>query len=66
MAENRQFKYAEKITSSGFSKTLAERVDAYFEALAARRAAVQAVAICCSVPSCQAVRAATALVHTVC
>jgi len=32
MAENRQFKYAEKITSSGFSKALAERVDAYFEA----------------------------------
>ena len=31
MAENGQLKYKEKITSSGFSKALAERVDAYFE-----------------------------------
>jgi len=30
MVENRQFKYAQKVTSSGFSKTLSQRIDYYF------------------------------------
>ncbi len=31
MAENRQFKFAHKVTSSGFSKALSQRVDDYFQ-----------------------------------
>jgi linoleoyl-CoA desaturase len=31
MAESRQFKYRQKVTASGFSKALSERVDAYFQ-----------------------------------
>lgn len=37
MAENRQFKFKHKITSSGFSKALSQRVDAYFQDLGASR-----------------------------
>lgn len=31
MAENRQFKYKERVTSSGFSKALSQKVDYYFQ-----------------------------------
>jgi linoleoyl-CoA desaturase len=31
MVENRQFKYAHKVTTSGFSKALSQRVDDYFQ-----------------------------------
>ncbi len=31
MGERRQFKYAQKVTVSGFSRTLSERIDGYFQ-----------------------------------
>ncbi|HEY4563386.1 MAG TPA: hypothetical protein VIJ36_10425, partial [Thermoanaerobaculia bacterium] len=31
MAESRRFKYRQKVTVSGFSRELSERVDAYFQ-----------------------------------
>src|SRR5258708_39907197 len=31
MAENRQFKFKHRVTSSGFSRALSQRIDHYFE-----------------------------------